>query len=84
MHSQWVQAGKFRYAPSYSTLYDWIIMENGFVLMSEGALFSDRDIQYIPLLHEKEIDFCIYWHKNTPKPAVEQFLERLSRQEDDL
>lgn len=72
------------YAPSYSTLYDWIIMEKGFVLMSEGTLFNDRDIHYIPLSREKHIDFCIYWHKDNPNPAVEQFLERLSRQEVDL
>lgn len=75
------EPANIHYAPSYTTLYDWLIMEKGFVLMSEGAIFSDQDIRYIPLLQEKDIDFCVYWHRNSSNPAVEQFLEYLSKGE---
>lgn len=70
-----------RYAPNYFTLYDWLVMEQGFVIMDKGSLFREQDIHYIPLQKDNAVQFCVYWHKNGASPAVKQFLEQLPEQE---
>lgn len=65
------------YAPSYLTLYNWLIMEKGFVIMNKEPIFNESYIHYIPLLKEKAVDFCVYRHKEATNPATLKLIESL-------
>ena len=68
-----------RYAPSYLTLYNWLIMENGFVIMDKETVFHDSNICHIPLQKEKNINFCVYWHKEITNPAITRFIGHIEK-----
>ena len=73
-----IRPANIRYAPSYLTLYSWLCMEKGFVIMNKNVVFHETDICYIPLLRENEINACIYWNQDIANPAVSCFAEYLS------
>ena len=73
-----IRPANIRYAPSYLTLYSWLCMDKGFVIMNKNVVFHETDICYIPLLQENEINACIYWNQDIANPAVSCFAEYLS------
>lgn len=64
-----------RYASSYLTLYHWLIMDKGFVIMDKGTIFNEEHMAYLPLLQEQCIRFCVYWSNETTNKTVPLFLE---------
>ncbi|MDO4571883.1 MAG: LysR family transcriptional regulator [Clostridia bacterium] len=72
-----IQPANVRYAPSYYTLYSWLVMQYGFVVMNRSCLFCDTDICFIPLSPETGVRFCVYWHKDVTSSVVLRFVEHL-------
>ena len=68
-----------RFAPSYSTLYSWLVMEKGFVIMDLGeTVFSEKHVKYIPLLKDNEIEMCAYWNHEPSRALVRELATMLS------
>ena len=77
-----INPANVRYAPSYQTLYSWITMEYGFVLMNrEGSIFNGRDICFLPLSKETSMSFMVYWNKNITTRAIPKLVDHLTKQQ---
>lgn len=67
-----------RYAPSYLTLYDWLLMDVGFVIMNKSSVFSETNICYIPLNDRVRMNFCVYWNGDQASPALMELIDGLN------
>ena len=72
-HANGIVPANIHYAPNYLTLYHWLIMNKGFVIMDKGTIFNEEHVAYLPLLQEHYINFCIYWSKDVTNTAVVRF-----------
>lgn len=72
------QPANIRYAPSYLTLYEWLLMDVGFVIMNENSVFSRENIFHIPLNDKVRMNFCVYWNEDQASPALLELIDSLS------
>lgn len=69
---------KVRLAPSYSTLYIWLSMNEGFTISDENAYFKNQNLKFYPLPSEASSTQVAYWAKNSRSPSTMLFLDYLS------
>lgn len=72
-----IRPKSIRLAPSYSTLYIWLSMNEGFAISDQNAWFENRKLKYFPLPSEGDSTQVAYWAKNKISPCAKMFVDYL-------
>ncbi len=74
-----IRPKNIRLAPSYSTLYIWLAMNEGFALSDQNVWYGKNTLKFFELPPEANSAQVVYWAKGSVSSSTKLFLDYLNR-----